>query len=58
VREVSKHLHHFYVKHGICQLTDHAYDMSMSILCNCLVIVLLNKMLRCIIRHGMPVCAV
>jgi hypothetical protein len=29
VREVSKHLHPFYVKRGICQLIDHAYDMSM-----------------------------
>jgi hypothetical protein len=29
--EVSRHLHPFYVKHGLCQLTDHAYDMSMSI---------------------------
>jgi hypothetical protein len=29
--EVSKYLHPFYVEHGICQLTDHAYDMSMSI---------------------------
>jgi hypothetical protein len=53
--KVSKHLHLFYVKHGICQLTDHAYDMSMSTFCNYLVIVLLIKLLRCIMRHGMPV---
>jgi hypothetical protein len=58
VREVSKHLHPFYVKRGICQLTDHAYDMSMSVFCNYLVTVILNKLLRCIVRHGMPVCAV
>jgi hypothetical protein len=58
VRKVSKHLHLFYVKHGICQLTDHAYDMSMSIFYNYSVTVLLNKLLRCIVRHGMPVRAV
>jgi hypothetical protein len=55
VREVSKHLHPFFVKRGICQLTDHAYDMSMSIFHNYLVTVLLNKLLRCIIRHSTPV---
>jgi hypothetical protein len=44
--EVSKHLHPFYVKHGICQLTNHAYDMSMFIFCNYSVTVLLNKLLR------------
>jgi hypothetical protein len=58
VREVSKHLHHFYVKRGICQLTDHAYDMSMPIFCNYSVTALLNKLLRCIVRHGTPVRAV
>jgi hypothetical protein len=58
VREVSKHLHPFYVEHEICQLTDHAYDMSMPIFCNYSVIVLLNKLSRCIVRHGMPVRAV
>jgi hypothetical protein len=58
VHEVSKHLHHFYVKRGICQLIDHAYDMSMSIFYNYLVIVLLNKLLRCIVRHGTPIRAV
>jgi hypothetical protein len=41
VRKVSRHLHHFYVKRGICQLTDHGYDMSMLTFCNYLVIVLL-----------------
>jgi hypothetical protein len=34
--EVSKHLHSFFVKRGICQLTDHAYDMSMFISCKLL----------------------
>jgi hypothetical protein len=29
--EVSRHLHSFYVKLRICQLTDHEYDMSMPI---------------------------
>jgi hypothetical protein len=38
--KVSKHLHLFYVKRGICQLTDYAYDMSMSTFCNYLVTVL------------------
>jgi hypothetical protein len=38
--EVSRDLPLFYVKHGICQLTDHAYDMSMSIFCNYSVTVL------------------
>jgi hypothetical protein len=55
VREVSKHLHHFYVKCGICQFTDHEFDMSIPTFCNYLVIVLLIKLLRCIIRHGTPV---
>jgi hypothetical protein len=58
VREVSKYLHPFYVKCGICQLTDYAYGMNMSIFCNYSVIVLLNKLLRCIVIHGTPVCAV
>jgi hypothetical protein len=31
VREVSRYLHPFYVKRGICQLTDHEYDMSMLV---------------------------
>jgi hypothetical protein len=39
--EVSRHLHHFYVKRRICQLTDHEYDMSMLIFYNYLVTVLL-----------------
>jgi hypothetical protein len=56
--EVSRHLHHFYVKHGICQLTDYTYDMSMSIFYKYSIIVLLNKQLRCIVRHGTPVRAV
>jgi hypothetical protein len=34
--KVSKRLHPFYVNRGICQLTDHAYDMSMFISCNIL----------------------
>jgi hypothetical protein len=58
VPEVSKHLHPFFVKRGICQLTDHAYDMSMSIFYNYLVTMLLNKLLRCIVRHGTSVRAV
>ena len=58
MREVSKHLQLFLRKRGICQLTDHAYDMRMSIFCNYLVTVLLNKLLRCIVRHGTPVCAI
>jgi hypothetical protein len=55
VRKVSKHLCPFYVKRGICQLTDHVYDISMSIFYNYSVTMLLNKLLRCIVRHGMPV---
>ena len=58
MREVSKHLQLFLRKRGICQLTDHAYDMSMSIFCNHLVIALFNKLLRCIVRHGTPVRAI
>jgi hypothetical protein len=58
VCEISKHLHLFYVKHGICQLTDHVYDMSMFVFCNYSVTVILNKLLRCIVRHGMPVRAI
>jgi hypothetical protein len=58
VRKVSKHLHPFYVKRGICQLTNHAYDMSMSIFCNYSVTVLLIKLLTCIVRHDTPVRAV
>jgi hypothetical protein len=52
VCKVSRHLHPFYLKCGICQLTDHAYDMSMSIFSNYLVTVILNKLSRCIVRHG------
>ena len=58
MREVSKHLQLFLRKHGICQLTDHAYDMIMSIFRNYLVTVLLNKLLRCIVRYGTLVRAV
>jgi hypothetical protein len=58
VRKVSRHLHLFYVKRGICQLTDHEYDMSMPIFCNYSVIALLIKLLRCIIRYGTSVRAV
>ena len=50
--EVSKHLQLFLRRRGICQLTNHAYDMSMSIFCNHLVTVLFNKLLRCIVKHG------
>jgi hypothetical protein len=39
--EVSRHLHPFYIKRGICQLTDHENDMSMPTLYNYLAIVLL-----------------
>jgi myosin-crossreactive antigen len=31
VHEVSRHLQYFYLKRGICQLTDHEYDMSMLV---------------------------
>jgi hypothetical protein len=39
--EVSRHLQPFYLKRGICQFTDHKYDMSMPIFYKYLVIVLL-----------------
>jgi hypothetical protein len=58
VCEVSRYLHPFYVKRGICQLTDHEYDMCMPTFCNYSVIALLIKLLRCIVRHGTPVLAV
>jgi hypothetical protein len=38
--EVSRHLHPFYVKCEICQLTNHKYDMGMPTFCNYLVTVL------------------
>jgi hypothetical protein len=41
VHEVSRHLHPFYIKCGICQLTNHEYDMSMPTFCNYLVTALL-----------------
>ena len=41
MREVSKYLQHFYLKRGICQLTDYEYDMNMSIFYKYLVTVLL-----------------
>jgi hypothetical protein len=41
VCKISRHLHPFYVNRGICQLTNHEYDMSMPIFCNYLIIVLL-----------------
>ena len=52
MREVCKHLQLFLRRRGICQLTDHVYDMTISIFYNHLVIVLFNKLLRCIVRHG------
>jgi hypothetical protein len=52
MHEVIRHLHYFYVKYGICQLTGHEYDMSMPTLCNYLVTMLLIKLLICIVRHG------
>ena len=58
MRKVSKHLQLFLRKCGIYQLTDHVYDMSMSIFCNYLVTVLLNKLLRYIVRYGTLVRAV
>jgi hypothetical protein len=58
MREVSRHLHPFYIKHGICQLTDHKYDMSMPSFCNYSVTALLIELLRCIVRHGTPIRAV
>jgi peptidoglycan biosynthesis protein MviN/MurJ (putative lipid II flippase) len=58
MHEVSSHLHPFHVKHGICQLTDHVYDMSMSIFYNYSITVILNKLSRCIVRHDTPVCVV
>jgi hypothetical protein len=41
VRKVSRRLQPFYLKRGICQLTDYEYDMSMPIFCKYLIIVLL-----------------
>jgi hypothetical protein len=41
VREVIRHLRLFYLTHGICQFTDHEYDMSMPIFYNYLVTVIL-----------------
>jgi hypothetical protein len=32
--EVSEHLQPFYLKCGICQLTDHEYDISMHTFVN------------------------
>jgi hypothetical protein len=32
--EVSEHLQIFYLKRGICQLTDHEYDMSIPTFVN------------------------
>ena len=32
--EVSEHLQLFYLKYGICQLTDHEYDMNMPTFVN------------------------
>jgi hypothetical protein len=58
VREVSRQLHPFYIKRGICRLTDYAYDMSMLIFYNYSVTVILNKLSRCIVRHGTSVCTV
>ena len=40
--KVSKHLQLFLCNRGICQLTDHVYDMSVSIFCNYSVTMLLN----------------
>ena len=31
--KVSDHLQPFYLKRGICQLTNHEYDMSMPTFC-------------------------
>jgi hypothetical protein len=58
MREVSKHLHLFYIKYGICQLIDHAYNISIFTFCNYSVTVLLNKLSRCIVRHGTLIRAV
>ena len=58
MREVSKHLQLFLRRHEICQLTDHAYGMSMFIFYNYSVTMLLNELLRYIVRHGTPVRAV
>jgi hypothetical protein len=41
VRRVSKHLHHFYEKREICQLTDYEYAMNIPTFCNYVVTVLL-----------------
>jgi hypothetical protein len=46
VHEVNRHLHPFYVKHGICQLTDYVYDISIPTLCNYLVTALLIKTIK------------
>jgi hypothetical protein len=59
MRKVSRHLHPFYVKRGICQLNDHAYDISMSIFCNYSVTVILNKLSKFIVSgmnsHGLTI---
>jgi hypothetical protein len=44
VREVSRYLHPFYVKHGICQLTEYEYDISMPTIHNYSVTALLIKL--------------
>jgi hypothetical protein len=39
--DVSRRLHHFYVKSEIFQLTDYEYDINTPTFCNYLVIMLL-----------------
>jgi hypothetical protein len=58
MREISRHLHPFYVKRGICQLIDHEYDMSMPTFCNYSATALLIKLLRCIVIYGTSIRAV
>jgi hypothetical protein len=55
VREVSRHLHPFYLKCGICQLTDHKFDMNMPTFCNYSVTALLIELLRYILNYNTPV---
>ena len=50
--KVSRHLQPLYLKCGICQLTDHEYDMSMPTFCNYLVTVPLMLCTVCFAMAG------
>jgi hypothetical protein len=58
VCEVSEHLQPFYLKHGICQLTDHEYDMRYAYFCKILGNCIIKCMLRCIVLYDTSVRAV